>query len=805
MNLADWARIRDAFHEIAAAPAAERAARLDALRRDDPDIADEVRRMLDASPTRLAPGDVVALDALADELEDVPDPPAIEIDRYELLERIGVGGMGEVHRARRADGAYERDVAIKVARLGLTAPGLQRRLRAERAMLARLQHPNIASLIDGGVASDGRPYIIMEYVSGDPIDRWCDERALSIRARVELFDQVCGAVGHAHRNLVIHRDLKPSNVLVTPEGRVKLLDFGVATVLEPDREATRTGARMLTPRYASPEQIAGEVVSTASDVYSLGVILYELLTGRGAYRLEDPTPAAYQVAIREQTPTAPSDAITRPTAGDDGLDAGGLARRRGAEPAALRRALRGDLDTIILKALRKEPERRYETVEQLRADLQAWRRGLPVSARPDSVRYRAGKFARRHPFAIAAGVLAAGSLMTSSLVGFTLYSNEQDARTLADQRLEQANRSRATLEAVNDFFTNDVILAADPDRAQNADRTIVEALQAAEQSIDGRFPEAPLVEASVRASLGAVYNELSRMAEARPHLQRAHELRVEHLGENHFDTLITLRDYANTFFYLDEYAEAATIYEDLVPRFAKIAGPEDGYTVLARSQYAQILEALGRYEESEREHRDVLDIRLRQLGEEHGSTLSSINNLGVLLARRGRIDEALVYLEKAADLRAKRNGPDSPRTLIARGNVAAMHMMQGRTEIARPIFRDVLDRQLRTIGPGHRHTMRTVVHLTNTCELMGDPEAAERIARETLEAADAGFDDDRPWIFDGYERLVLALLAREKFEEAAPICDALLEFRQARFGTDHPQTAAARSLVERARTRASEG
>jgi serine/threonine protein kinase len=338
-------------------------------------------------------------------------PPGKRIGRYAVVREIGRGGMGAVYLAERADGHFQRQVAIKVLKAGRKTEEVLRRFTRERQILASLQHPAIARLYDGGITDDGQPYFVMEHVDGAPIDAYCDQRQSTVEERLGLFVKVGEAVQHAHDNLVVHRDLKPSNILVTGQGEVKLLDFGIAKLMEPGQgvkaaPSARTTARLFTPGYASPEQIRGEPVTTASDTYQLGLLLYELLTGRRVHRMDERTLGALGQAICDTLPAAPSAALTvasRDSASSSETwtaDKAGQLRRTTRE--RLRKRLAGDLDTIVLMALRREPERRYATAEQMVDDVRRHLAGLPVRARPDTLRYRAGKFVRRHTHALAA-------------------------------------------------------------------------------------------------------------------------------------------------------------------------------------------------------------------------------------------------------------------------------------------------------------------------------------------------------------------------------------------------------------------
>ena len=359
-----------------------------------------------------------------------------KIGHYTVIEQIGRGGMGEVFSAFRSDGQFEQKVAIKLVRTGADSAAVLERFRNERQILAGLDHPNIARLLDGGTTDDGVPFLVMELVSGTPIDIFSDALKLSIPRRLKLFRQVCSAVQYAHQHLVIHRDIKPANILVTQDGTPKLLDFGIAKLIDDSGQVAATQMRSFTTDYASPEQLRGDSISTASDLYSLGVVLYRLLTGRSPYRVEPRTPAKLANAITNTDPERPSTSVTRTeTATSMGasreLRPEFFSDARDTTPALLQKELRGELDDILLKALRKEPERRYASVEQFSEDIRLYLAGRPVSARKGTWNYRAVKFLRRHRGGVAAAGLVAATLVAGVLV------------TWREARIAEANRRKA--------------------------------------------------------------------------------------------------------------------------------------------------------------------------------------------------------------------------------------------------------------------------------------------------------------------------------------------------------------------------
>ncbi len=419
-------RAEEVFHAALARPLTERKAFLSRACAGETTLLVEVERLLACDGTTSALDEPAweRADPSALELpEEASDPLLHEgarIGVYRLQAELGAGGMGVVWEAERADEQFRQKVAIKFIRPGMASGDVLRRFREERQLLAQLRHPNVAQLFDGGLTSDGRPYLVLEFIAGTPIDRYCAEKRLALRSRIELFLKVCDAVHHAHQNLVIHRDIKPSNVLVTADGTPKLLDFGIAKVLGPSAaELTRTGMHLMTPQYASPEQMLGQPVTTASDVYSLGVVLYELATGVRPYRLEG-RPFAEQVrAVCDVDPPRPSTMVVRAEAS--------RVFTPDEEAQRLRSLLRGDLDAIAAKALRKESEHRYATVAELASDLRRHLEGRPVSAQPSTWRYQVGKFVRRNRATVASSLFAIGALVAGTIASTWLYVRERAA------------------------------------------------------------------------------------------------------------------------------------------------------------------------------------------------------------------------------------------------------------------------------------------------------------------------------------------------------------------------------------------
>lgn len=427
-----WQRLNDLFHDALGLGATERRAFLELSCAGDADLRAELERLLEAHDRA---EDFLATATRPDEgigsAEGESSVVGRRVGPYVLVREVGRGGMGAVYLAERADQQYEKRVAIKLIKRGMDTEALLRQFRHERQILASLDHPHIARLLDGGTTDDGLPYFVMEFIEGVRIDEYCDARRLSIPARLELFRQVCAAVSYAHQHLVVHRDIKPSNILVTPEGTPKLLDFGVARILhgEGGEAATQTGVRLVTPEYASLEQLQGQRATTLSDVYSLGVVLYELLSGGRPYRFASRQPEEVARAIATTEPVKPSEAAR---------SAEEASPSRGESPERLRRRLQGDLDTIVLMAIRREPERRYASVERLSEDIGRHLEGRPVLAREDTLAYRARKFVQRHKAPV-----AAAALVLLSLVGGMATTLWQARRARAQEAIARAEQSRA--------------------------------------------------------------------------------------------------------------------------------------------------------------------------------------------------------------------------------------------------------------------------------------------------------------------------------------------------------------------------
>jgi eukaryotic-like serine/threonine-protein kinase len=504
-------QVEAVFHDALELPeGADRAAWLRRRCGDNSELIAEVVSLLHAH-------DAMATQPEPAQVSPEPVIPSEHFGAYRLVRLVGRGGMSAVYLAERVDGRFEKRVAVKVMAAHLASEDFLRRFQTEAQFLASLEHPNIPALVDAGVSPSGHPYLVVEYVEGETLDRYCDQRKLGIEPRLRLFLQVCQAVDHAHRHLILHRDLKPANVLVTSEGVVKLLDFGTASLLAEGAGATVTHARMLTPRYASPEQLRGERAGVTGDVFSLGVILYELLTGAWPFGDPNTVMSGLRRAAGHALATAPAAAVT--------AEAPAL---RSLSPERLRQSLAGDLSAILLKALENDPAQRYSTVGDLAADVLRFLEGHPVEAHPQTFLYRAGKFVARHWVAVSAAAVFVLGLSSATLLA---VHQAQVAKAEARKAREEAQKSARVTRFLRGMLTSGF-------KVGGADVTVIQMLNAAEPSIEASWKNDPQAEATLRASLGASYVTLEKPDRAQAELERALTL-FQSLGR-HADAADTL-------------------------------------------------------------------------------------------------------------------------------------------------------------------------------------------------------------------------------------------------------------------------
>jgi serine/threonine-protein kinase len=731
MDAGRWQRVREVFAAAQARPQEERAALLAQLCGDDLTLRGEVESLLaaDASPA-LRSGRV--LEEVAPELDGLTGAPreGARVGPYRLRERIGQGGMGQVFAAERADGQFQQAAAVKLLRVGFADAASVSRFRTEREILARLEHPNIARLLDGGLTEQELPYLVMEQVRGEAITEFCDRKRLSVAERLRLFQQICHAVQYAHQNLVVHRDLKPSNILVSERGEVKLLDFGIAKLLEPGRtspplDATRTVARLMTPAFASPEQVRGEAVTTVTDVYALGLLLYELLTGTRAQPVtEDVSPAELERRICE---TDPERASAAALAGEDAAARADL--RGGASPERLARMLRGDLDTIVSRAMLKEPWRRYVSAAELGDDVSRHLQGLPVRARPDTLAYRASRFVRRHRFGVA--VAAAAVFL---LIAF--------AATMAMQAARIAREAEAKARVT--AFLTDLFKVSDPGEARGNTITARELLDKGAATIRHGLEDEPQIQAELMATMGSVYLNLGLFGEAEQQAKVALETRRQVLGPEHSQTLTSGSNLARAIAAQGRYVEAEALHRETLEIRKRVLGPEHPDTLHSMNYVATALRAQGRHAEAEALYRETLAARMRVLGPEHLDTLQSRSNLASAIGGQGRYAEAERLQRETFEIRKRVLGLEHPDTLRSMQSLAIVIGDQGRNAEAEAIHRGTLKIRKRVLGLEHPNTLQSMNDLALAIGNQGRFAEAEALHRETLAIQERTLGSEHP-------------------------------------------------------------
>ncbi len=739
MDAERWQRLSPLLDALIELDADARRARLDTLREEDPALAAELEALL----------------ALEDDNEDflaeplVAPPPMAKPDTligpYKLDRLLGEGGMGQVWLARRADGLYQRRVALKLLRPGLADPNLRQRFTRERQILARLGHPHIARLLDAGISTDNQPYLALEYVEGEAITDWCRSRDLGIEARIQLFLQVCEAVSHAHANLIVHRDLKPSNILVTPLDEVRLLDFGIAKLLdgpEPGRDNTRTEVRAFTLHYAAPEQIRGEPVTTMTDVYSLGVVLYELLAETKPYRLKRQTDAEWEEAILIADPQRPSANLQREADSDPSRTA---ALRRRAKQIA------GDLDNIALKALSKRPEHRYPSVEAMALDLHRYLEGKPVLARPQSVAYRTHKFVHRHRWALATTVLILVVLTT--------------ALGLVTWQARQAVREASRAQALQDFVTG--LFEQAGGRGTPGPLDVRKLLEAGEQRGNSELLRQPLARAELfgviaRARLGlGDYREAERLLKT----QNAILLGLEDAPESL--RLASASDYGRTLRLLDRAqdcvermqpleagarrqqrqlpVQVADFYSELGRCQRQLNRPKVARLLFMRSlevrrntleDIAGVVENLtdladldsdaGNTEPALEGYRNALAQLRASVGIRHTLAIDLQRRLCDLERASGQLGIAERDCYDALTLALDLHGDEHPASVDARRQLAAIHVDQGRFREAEIAFRDSHRWLVARLGRQHEDVARNDNSLGIIAWERGDIDSALR-------------------------------------------------------------------------------
>lgn len=815
MNKERWKEAETAFDALFELSDSEKQARLNALKDENPQLYEDLKQMLefaDNTQNFLEEDRSIHMNSLFEDmaaeapLEDEENFTPRIVGRYKLLKPIGRGGMGNVYLAERADGSFERKSAIKFVRTELNSKELHNRFNREKQIQASLDHPSIARLYDAYSDEHGTPYLVMEYVDGKPLTTYSEENHLSVRQKIELFISVCQAVQHAHQNLVIHRDLKPSNILVTPEGECKLLDFGIAKILDQNEnlpEITQSGQHYFSMKYAAPEQIQKKTVNTLSDVYSLGVLLHQLLTGSLPYAITDKTTyGEFEQKICHDPVPKPSSQVK-------------------ASPE-LSRQLRGDLDNIILKALEKSPDRRYRSAEALADDLKRYLNNLPVSARPAGIFYKTGKFVQRNKMVSSFTALLLVTVFSGLYYHTTEIGKERDR---AELQRDLAELEAAKTARVSEFVV-DLFEQADPYQRAGNEFTVADLLAQGRERIE-TLDEAPLIQAEMHQVLARVHRSLAEHEIAHQLSSRALALLQEQAIPDSESLARAWALQGGTLSSLGRYDEAELAYQ----RALELTNPEDKVAVADRLNYlglaafslgrmgeaqqflesalelrrdeipgsaemaaslnnlALVLSVQGRYTEAEPLYRDALELRRSVLGNEHPSTTYSMTNLATLLDQMNRLEEAEAGYEEALRLRRNIFGDDHPAVASVLYQIGWLQARSGQLAQARVHLEEALDIRRRVLGPDHPSTAVILNAAAVVVRDLGEIEQAERWLNQALEIYRLVYGESHHDI-----ALVLANLGQTKqaggdYEEAENLLLQALEMNRRELGDVHRHVA----------------
>lgn len=815
-----WLRVEELFERAGNLPPEERDAFLESACANDQGLRDYVASLLQEDSLGDDLIDATIVDAMSqafgdDELRS-DEMRGQKIGAYRVDRLLGAGGMGMVYLAERADEHFDQQVAIKLGRHRLVDPQTVLRLRHERQILADLDHPNIARLFDGGTMPDGVPYLVMEYIDGVRIDSYCDIHRLDTSARLRLFQTICTAVHYAHQNLIIHRDIKASNILVSQDGVPKLLDFGIAKLIDAAGEATdgltREGAVIMTPANATPEQVQGKSVTTATDVYALGLLLYRMLSGCLPYSVDELSPSAFARVVCEHVPAKPSVRLAH--AGDD---ASGYAANRSTTPSRLQRVLKGDLDTIILNALRKEPERRYRSAAALADDIGLHLRSMPIVARSDSWRYRTQKFVRRHVAAVSAAVLA-----VMVLAGFTVLLSVQN-RTIVKER-DTAREVSAFLE--------DIFRSPDPENARGASITAEEILESGAIRIREGLSKRPEIQSELMGTIGRVYYSLGEYAPSRQMLEEALRLSEAvygpsdiHTGNAKTDLGAVLRRQAQyeeshellqsalAIHRREDGAKSASVAKDLFNLAEVFLGSGDldaAETAIresaeiyasigdsvglelaeAKSTHARILQNRGDFAGTETLLREAISLITRTQGDDHPFMAYFLQNLAVLQRTTGDLEAAEVTLQQAAI--ATRRILNDEHDLLAAILVDQGVLLHARGEMvgARRVLLEALDLYAKKQTPDHPRAGYTKTILGMVLHDSAELAAAETELRDAMRIFDASLEADHQYLASAMTELGAVLNSSARSEGAMALLLEALRIRQLDYAVDHALTVA---------------
>ena len=717
-----------------------------------------------------------------------------QIGPYKLLSALGEGGFAIVYLAEQ-ERPVKRRVALKIVKPGMDSKEVIARFEAERQALALLDHPNIAHVFDAGTTEEGHPYFIMEHVNGVSVTEYCDSQKLSISDRLGLFIQICEAVQHAHQKGIIHRDIKPSNILVSQQAdkaEPRIIDFGIAkAITQPLTERTlftEKGQLVGTPEYMSPEQVqmSARDIDTRSDIYSLGVLLYELLTGVMPFdpqKMRESGLDDLRRIIREQSPKTPSTRLT-----SLGEYAQKIAECRGTNVVALAKRLHQELEWIPLKAMRKDRTRRYRSASELADDIRNYLNGLPLIAGPESRTYRLKKFVSRNRMLVISAAAMLVVLVAAVFVSTAFAIKEAQARAEALASGYEAERQAQISQAVSDFLRDDLLASVDPYIAQGREVTVRSFLDAASEKLEGKFEAEPLVEASIRHTLGNTYRNIGDFDSAQEHLELAQKIRIEKLGEKHVDTLSTMDGLARVYWRQGRYDEAQLLFTRTVEGRRQVLGAEDPETLFSMNGLAVLYFSQGRYDEAESLYEKMLAINRALLGEQDVSTLLFMGNLATVYRFQGRYEEAEPLYEKAIEHERQVLGAEHPDALYSVNGLAMLYIAQGLYDKAEPLLLDVLEIGSLVLGAEHPDVLVSMNGLAILRTAQGRYDDAEQLLADALDMGTLTLGAEHPSTLASLDSLARLYKEKTLYEESESLFESTLEARGRVLGAEHPDT-----------------
>ncbi|MEO0365892.1 MAG: serine/threonine-protein kinase [Pseudomonadota bacterium] len=717
--------------------------------------------------------------------EDADDPwVGRTIGVWQLERRIGEGGMGAVFLAKRADEAFEQTAALKLMTSRVLGRESITRFRAERQFLAKLSHPNIAQLLDGGSTQDDQPYLVMEYIDGVSIDRYCDDNRLSIRDRLRLFEKVCDTVDYAHRNLIVHRDLKPGNILVDSRGEPKLLDFGIAKLLDTQEvdqtmAVTREGRLMLTPEYASPEQVRGEPPTVAADVYALGVLLYRLLTGYSPYGVTRLSGIELEKAIVSIAPLRPSTVVTTDAKSDPAATSpDSLSAQRRTSPDRLRKRLSGDLDNIVLMALQKEPSRRYASAARFREDIHNYLSDRPVTARPESVAYRTGKFMKRNWLGVT--VAAVFALTITALT--TFYTIR-----LADER-DTARLEAARAESVTDFLTG-LFEEASPSKNLGKPKNARELLDDGAEKITEQLGDQPELRAALTRTIANTYINMRENKAARDFIEPLMEEFRTEFGEGDIRYLRLEREFGDATLNTGDRLKARTILERNYDGWLAVTAPGDYHRGIAEQRLGAVYSKINEPELATKHLVNAIEVLRNYANDDPLSLTNTMMQYGVVLRSQNQFDEEEALLTEALAIQEACCGIEQTGYSGLLNNLGNNFNARGLHEKAEAEYRKVAELNKVLYGEEGVGYANALMNLSNTAIRMGRPQESLDLQMRVRDIYGRGYGiDSVPYAYTS-ENIGNALMELQRYDEAEVAFQTAMKILADRFGEDDPEFA----------------